>query len=44
MLQQLLSLNESLAELLRDGKKVTGPGIPPLYTVPARLISADCLK
>lgn len=40
LLQQLLDLNRAVAKVGAGG---TAPGVPPLYSDSARLVSADCL-
>jgi hypothetical protein len=42
LLQQLLDLNEAVAELIAEHKPVTGPGIPETYKKPDELRSNDC--
>ncbi|MBI5900730.1 MAG: class I SAM-dependent DNA methyltransferase [Rhodocyclales bacterium] len=43
LLQQLLDLNRVVAAIVGAGDTATGPGLPPIYPDPARLVTADCL-
>jgi hypothetical protein len=43
LLAQLLELNLTVAAMEKQGKKVTGPGIPATYGDPAKLITTDCI-
>ncbi|WP_149195607.1 DNA methyltransferase [Luteimonas suaedae] len=43
LLEQLLTLNQSVAQLISDEQAVTAPGIPAGYADPARLVSADAM-
>ncbi|MCF8150940.1 MAG: N-6 DNA methylase, partial [Sulfuritalea sp.] len=43
LLQQLLDLNHIVGEKLGAGGTATGPGLPPFYPDPARLVTSDCL-
>jgi len=43
LLKQLIDLNKKMSELIKDGKPVVGPGIPPGYPNPGRLITSDCM-
>lgn len=43
LLQQLLDLNEEVAEKIATSKPVTAPGIPSCYPNPANLVTTDCL-
>jgi SAM-dependent methyltransferase len=44
LLEQLLALNQHVAQIISDGRPVTAPGIPVSYTDPARLVSADVME
>jgi len=43
LLEQLLKLNQHVAQNLSDGKVVTAPGVPAEYIDAARLVTADAM-
>jgi hypothetical protein len=43
LLAQLLELNLTVAAMEKQGTKVTAPGVPPSYSDPAKLVTADCI-
>lgn len=43
LLEQLLKLNQLVAQRIGDGHAVTAPGIPAGYADPARLVSTDAM-
>ena len=43
LLQQLLDLNRAVAAKVGAGDTATGPGLPPFFPDPARLVTPDCL-
>jgi hypothetical protein len=43
ILQQLLDLNTAVAAAIDAGKTAIGPGIPPSYDAPEKLVTKDCL-
>jgi len=43
LLTQLLDLNLAVARAIERGETVVGPGIPPSFKSPAKLITADCI-
>lgn len=44
LLVQLLHLNRYIYNKEQKGEQVTGPGIPPDFPEPLRLVSTDCVK
>ncbi len=44
MLAQLLELNLAVAAREQAGQPVIGPGVPPTYPDPAKLITNDCIR
>lgn len=43
VLEQLMALNEAVSGALESGQLPTGPGVPPTYKTPEKLITADRL-
>lgn len=43
LLEQLFALNRAVAERIKKGEGVTGPGVPANFHDPARLVTEDCL-
>ena len=44
ILQQLLDLNLDVSAREQAGEHVTAPGLPPVVTDPAELITDDCVR
>jgi MmeI, DNA-methyltransferase domain/MmeI, N-terminal domain/MmeI, helicase spacer domain/MmeI, target recognition domain len=43
LLGQLLELNHTVATRIQNSEAITAPGIPPIFSKPAQLITTDCI-